>query len=160
MNRVLLTTVIILSLSLAGAIGYIVARQQLPQPSPSSSEQPEPKYTQQQIADMQAELQEVEAALVENEGQQQQARNLISSWQYQTQIAQQYANSYSDSSNDWLYSEGSYGRESARRGWQQAVSRYNGYAMEQQARLYLLQDEHQKLLERKLLLMMKLEAVQ
>ena len=41
MNRVLLTTVIILSLSLAGAIGYIVAYQQLPESNPVPSQQPE-----------------------------------------------------------------------------------------------------------------------
>jgi len=166
MNRVLLTAVIILSLSLAGVIGYTVAHQQLPRLEPAASQQPEPKYTQQEIADMQAELEEVEVALAKNEEEQEETRSLIYQWQYQAQVAQEFANSYSDSSRDWLYPDydeargRSWSQESAMRGWQRAVSRYQGYAMEQQATLYHLQDEHQKLLERKLLLMMKLEATQ
>lgn len=166
MNRVLFTAVIILSLSLAGVIGYTVAHQQLPQFEPAPSQQPEPKYTQQQIADMQAELEEAEAALAENEKQQIEARNLMAYWQFQAQMAQESANSYSDSSRDWLYpdydeaSGRSWSQESAMRECQRAVSRYQNYAMEQQATLYHLQDEHQKLLERKLLLVMKLEANQ
>ena len=155
---------IIVSIILAGVIGYTVAYQQLSKSNSPISQEPLPKYTQQEIANMQAELEEVEVALAKNEEKQEETRSLIYQWQYQAQVAQEFANSYSDSSRDWLYSDydeasgRSWSQESAMRGWQRAVSRYQGYAMEQQATLYHLQDEHQKLLERKLLLMMKLEA--
>jgi hypothetical protein len=154
-NRLLVIAVIILSLGIAGIIGCTTD-----EPSSSPSQQVGPKYTPQQIADMQAELQEVEAALAENEKQQINTRNNIGTWQYQAQLAQELANSYSDSSNDWMYSDKGSGRESAMRSSQQAASRYRDNANEQQAILYHLQDEHQELLERKILLMIKLEATQ
>ena len=58
-NRLLVIAAIILSFGIAGATGCITVE-------PSSS----PKYTQQQIADMQAELEEVKTALAANEKQQ------------------------------------------------------------------------------------------
>ena len=158
-NRLLLVAVIILSFGIAGIIGYAVAYQQSPQSSLSSSEEPKPKHTQQEIADMQAELQAAEAALAENEKQQDKARNLMYFWQYQADTAEQCARSYSGSSSDWLYSDPDYHRASRSLSQQTAIQ-CRHHATEEQSRLYYLADEHQELLERKLLLVMKLEATQ
>lgn len=65
MNRVLLIVVIVLSLALGAAIGYIVAYQQIPEAGQLPSQQP--KYSQQEIAAMKVELQRIETKLGNNE---------------------------------------------------------------------------------------------
>lgn len=145
MNRVLLIAVIILSLSLAGVIGYTVAHHQLPQPSSSPSQQPEPKYTQQQIADMQAELREVEAALADNEKQQQETLAKL----LEQKVEQTIGCVFSALNRPY------YGINP-----QSMVDTSIQLQREYQTELQELQAQHEELFERKILLTVKLEATQ
>ena len=136
---------IIVSIILTGVIGYTVAYQQLPQFEPALSQQPEPKYTQQQIANMQAELEEIETALRDNEEQQHDTQEKI--WSYETQQAvytvflfQNYRLAGIDP--------------------QSVVDTSIQLIVENRAKLQELQAQHQELFERKILLMVKLEATQ
>jgi len=134
---------IIVSIILAGVIGYTVAYQQAPESSPSSSEHP--KYTEQQIADMQAELEEIEAALIKNEEQQKDTQEKI--WSYEIQQAVYTVFLFQ---NYRLYGIDP----------QSVVETSFQLILENRAKLQELQAQHQELFERKILLMVKLEATQ
>lgn len=134
---------IIVSIILAGVIGYTVAYQQAPESSPSSSEHP--KYTEQQIADMQAELEEIEAALIKNEEQQKDTQEKI--WNYEIQQAVYTVFLFQ---NYRLYGIDP----------QSVVDTSIQLILENRAKLQELQAQHQELFERKILLMVKLEATQ
>jgi len=136
---------IIVSIILAGVIGYTVAYQQLSQFEPAPSQQPEPKYTQQQIADMQAELEEIETALRDNEEQQKDTEEKISSYEiqhaeYTVFLFQNYRLAGIDP--------------------QSVVDTSIQLIVKNRAKLQEFQAQHQELFERKILLMVKLEATQ
>jgi len=133
-NRLLVIAVIILSFGIAGATGCITAE-------PNSS----PKYTQQQIADMQAELEEIEAALTMNEEQQKDTQDKI--WSYETQQAVYTVFLLQDYRLAGINP-------------QSAVDTSTQLLVENRAKLQELQAQHQELFERKILLMVKLEATQ
>ena len=140
---------IIIGLVVVAVIGLGVGLYQANQGSaPSSSEEPEPKYTQQQIADMQAELEEIEAALIKNEEEQADTRRKIDAYYTQASIWAQYV--FSGQRNPACPAIDP----------QSALDTSYQLAFEQETKLNQLQAQHRELLERKLLLKMKLEAIQ
>lgn len=136
---------IIVSVILAGVIGYTVAYQQLSKSNSPISQAPLPKYTQQQIADMQAELEEIETALRDNDEQQKDTEEKISSYEIQHAVACVFL--------ELNYRP--YGVDP-----QSTVNTSIQLKRETRAKLQELRAQHQELFERKILLMVKLEATQ